>query len=202
MFICKICNQQKPEDSYGVYYSKINEKFYRKLRCNSCERERGKIYDKKRTESGNSKLRAKKYYTKHKARRLESNKRYRNKNKEHVNKWHREYFTKRYNNDSEFKEKMRIKSIKTDKRRNKDSILSKIFIKEILEVYKECRRLTKVTGIRYEVDHIIPIKHKNVCGLHVPWNLQILTKHENSSKNNIFDFTIDNLTWKTKLASY
>jgi hypothetical protein len=55
---------------------------------------------------------------------------------------------------------------------------------EIRQFYTEAQRLIKETGRRFEVDHIEPIQGEDVCGLNVPWNLQILLKEENLKKSN------------------
>jgi 5-methylcytosine-specific restriction endonuclease McrA len=55
---------------------------------------------------------------------------------------------------------------------------------EIHNVYLEAQYM------QMEVDHIIPLKHPLVCGLHVWDNLQLLSRSDNARKNNNFDSDI------------
>jgi len=60
--------------------------------------------------------------------------------------------------------------------------------KAIELIYKQCASVTKATKVKHHVDHIVPLKSKHVCGLHVPWNLQIIPATENLKKHNKFPY--------------
>lgn len=56
--------------------------------------------------------------------------------------------------------------------------------KNIRAIYEQAITLSRTTGVPYVVDHIIPLQHDEVCGLHVPWNLRVITRSENAVKSN------------------
>lgn len=57
-------------------------------------------------------------------------------------------------------------------------------IEKIKEFYKTAKDMESSTGIKYHVDHIIPLQGENVSGLHVETNLQIIDSFSNWSKGN------------------
>lgn len=55
--------------------------------------------------------------------------------------------------------------------------------REIRKVYEEARRMSERSGEPWNVDHIVPLNHPRVCGLHVAWNLRAIPAGPNMAKS-------------------
>jgi len=73
-----------------------------------------------------------------------------------------------------------LRKIRQGRSAKKQALVKWADRKKILKIYRECY----AKGEEFEVDHVVPFRGKNVCGLHVHENLQILTKKANSEKQN------------------
>lgn len=54
----------------------------------------------------------------------------------------------------------------------------------IKSIYLDAKIMSENEGIKYHVDHVIPLKSELVCGLHVHTNLSIITAAHNIAKGN------------------
>ena len=57
-------------------------------------------------------------------------------------------------------------------------------------LYQKAHQLTLATGVKYHVDHIIPLQSDKVCGLHWHGNMQIIPAIDNIKKSNKFESRI------------
>ncbi len=56
----------------------------------------------------------------------------------------------------------------------------------IKRFYRLANDLTKTTGIKAQVDHVVPLQHPLVCGLHCEANLSVTTEVLNKRKGNLW----------------
>jgi len=82
-----------------------------------------------------------------------------------------------------YPEKEKAKSAMRRKR-VKQATPSWVTFNEIESFYLLSYQKEKETGEKWHVDHIVPLTNPIVCGLHVPWNLQVIPAKENLKKWN------------------
>lgn len=183
---CCTCKNNKEFSAFGKNRSTKDLldtmcKECRKIR-NSINKEKNAIIRKRHYDANKDKILLKIKMDKNpdKVKRIsEYNKKYRNNNLDKIN-----------NKRKERGEEFLCKKLAWNAKRRAAKIqatptwLTKEQLKEILSFYKLAKEKTKADNIKYHVDHIIPLKSELICGLHVPWNLQVLEQKANIIKGN------------------
>ena len=136
------------------------------------------------------------YQKKHAATHAEYNKVWRKNNKEKcaetAKKWQQTYAERANNSSKEWRHRNReaMNALKAQRRAALLSRLPKwLSLDEkwmIKEAYEIAKLRTKITGIKWHVDHVLPLRGANVSGLHTPYNLQVITAYENLKKGNTY----------------
>lgn len=123
-------------------------------------------------------LKHKKYHEQNREKIIARVKKFCEENKKHVALYQKNYRAAN-------KSSMRVRSSER-RARQKNATVNWANAIKIKQVYEECEKKNESTGIEHHVDHIVPLTHKLVCGLHNEFNLQVLTKKENLTKKNCY----------------
>jgi hypothetical protein len=175
-------------------YREANREYYLDYLKNYYADNKEKFIEYAKTNSDKIKLRCKLYRENNIESVLASELQYREENREVLASRARNYYL--FNRDkciarlNEYRKNNpeKFAALVSKRRSAKLNATPKWLTKEHLEQIEElflCARMFKLyTGEEYHVDHIVPLQGKTVCGLHVPWNLQVIPAKENLSKSN------------------
>ena len=137
----------------------------------------------------------KNYYQQNKEKILACQKNYCQQNKDKVSAYHAQHYEqnkdKRLAYQAQYTEenRPRLLAIQAQYRRSVSPLSTPEWLDaehwaEMEAEYALSLWCSEVMGEKYHVDHIVPLKGKKVCGLHVPWNLQVIPAAENIRKKN------------------
>ena len=176
----KVCFNCKEEKPLSAFYKNRSRKDGLDNCCKSC---RSKIaaehYQKNRDKCLTG---MKKYYQENRNVILETKKKYHQENRDAIAE-----AKKAWRKENPELASAHAASRRARKKQAQPPWLTEEHINQIKAEYKNSKRMKKLTGIEHHVDHIVPLKGENVCGLHVPWNLQVIPAKHNLEKNNHFD---------------
>lgn len=170
---CRRCSVEQALVAFRPYGSTEGRRWV----CLSCERAAANEWRKKNLVS--NKAASKRYAERHAAAVKHRKAVNRKKKSAHYTAYARTYYVK---NRGELINYHRLR--KAALKLSAPAWLTAIHRAQIQEMYDIATARTVQTGVPHEVDHIIPLKHPRVCGLHVPWNLQVLTQSANRQKRN------------------
>lgn len=177
---CSKCNEIKPYEMFTKEKS-VSDGFSRW--CKPCKKEYKDSWYEKNAESERSKALKYHYenYENHKDKKIKIAYEWQNRNKDRYKEIAKKCYEKtKYN-------RFAYEALRRAARRNAvPKWINEDLKQKIQKFYVEARLKTRDTGTKYEVDHIVPLMGEKVCGLHVPWNLRVITQFENRSKKNKF----------------
>lgn len=171
MRTCIKCLENK---DISVFHRKSSAKDGYASVCKFCDNKRKLEWQKNNPEKVAE--RSKRYREKNKEKIVIANKLYFEKNREYINKRSLLWIK---NNPAKANAITMRRLAQKKNATPKWADLQKIQIE-----YELASWCTNVTGIKYEVDHIVPLQSKLVCGLHCEANLRVITKKANQEKSN------------------
>jgi|APSaa5957512535_1039671.scaffolds.fasta_scaffold199828_2 hypothetical protein len=133
----------------------------------------------------------KEYRIKNKAEMAKWQKEYREKNKERLIVYEKERYVRRKESRAIYikkwstENKDKVNAISARRRAAKLNATPAWADKEAIDrMYTVSNFLTNKLGEPHHVDHVIPLQGKNICGLHVEYNLDVIPAVDNLSKGN------------------